>query len=486
MNTLLAMSLQGSVMGAVILVIRAAAGTRIPSLFLVPCWYAVLLRLLVPFPTELPAPIEMVHLPNGQMESIPIGASSLNTTDGLLRGGMTALDNVAIPLWFRTVLDCFPWIWAAIAGLLLSLLIIAYIIVVQRFASASETCQPLIKEWLHSIALHRPLHVRESTCIDSPLTYGVVRPIILIPASFKNHVSDRQLILMLNHELEHIKHFDFITKEMTAVAICLHWFNPFVWVMRPYAICDLELACDQRVLSGLGRSDRARYARMLIDCCNDGSRSLFPSAGFGVSAIERRVTSILCHAPSRVLSGLFCLVLTVVLGGSVATAVALTPNNGPRYVVSNGTYSFELPHRWVGKVEVGVADSATYIHLIEHPNIWLLRLEVATEGDKLWQEEGTGCRRIQSIAMGDGRRLDVWAINYLGKTAGDSWATSYSSNPTYAGPEVEEAVIWLSTGGAYNADEVRLWPKVVVGDSDQISFDFYRAMFDGSIWIEDN
>ena len=188
-------------------------------------------------------------------------------------------------------------------------------------------------------------------------------------------------------------------------------------------------------------------------------------------------------APWKI-SGALCTGLVLALGASLTLAYAASSPQEARQVVSNGTYAFELPPQWVGNVAVLAEDNTMYVHLVGHPDVWLLRFEIADEGGELWQQEGSGCQRIQSIAMNDGKRLDVWALNYTGMTAGDAWASAYLSNPPYPGPEAEAIVVSLSTGGAYTADEIRSWPQVMADDSSQTAFDLYRALFDGTIWIE--
>jgi len=68
---------------------------------------------------------------------------------------------------------------------------------------------------------------------------------------------------ILTHEFIHIKRFDYAWKLLFAAAVCVHWFNPLVWLMYILANRDIELACDEKVLQIFGRKSRASYGLTL-------------------------------------------------------------------------------------------------------------------------------------------------------------------------------------------------------------------------------
>ena len=74
----------------------------------------------------------------------------------------------------------------------------------------------------------------------------------------------QQLSYILQHEYIHIRRWDGLTKLLLTAAVCLHWFDPLVWVMYQLANRDLELACDETLLRQLGEGERTAYARTLI------------------------------------------------------------------------------------------------------------------------------------------------------------------------------------------------------------------------------
>ena len=101
--------------------------------------------------------------------------------------------------------------------------------------------------------MRRPLQVRYSDRIDTPLTYGMFRPVILLPKSLDRNGGER-LSFVLAHELVHVRRWDALSKCFLCAAVCVHWFNPLVWVMLLLAGRDLEVSCDQKVVQMYGRS----------------------------------------------------------------------------------------------------------------------------------------------------------------------------------------------------------------------------------------
>lgn len=128
--------------------------------------------------------------------------------------------------------------------------------------------------------------------VSSPLTYGIFHPVILMPkqTDWKN---TKELQYILSHEYVHIYHYDIARKLIAIIAICIHWFNPFVWGMYFFFNRDMELACDESVVHMFGETSKSTYARMLISM-ETKKRSLTPFCNhFSKNAIEERITAIM-------------------------------------------------------------------------------------------------------------------------------------------------------------------------------------------------
>ncbi|GAA3407742.1 M56 family metallopeptidase [Paenibacillus hodogayensis] len=149
-----------------------------------------------------------------------------------------------------------------------------------------------IQQWQKSNPLWRKVQIRQSDTILTPLTYGIFQPVVLLPKHI-DYTDEKQLELILTHEYIHIKRFDTLKKWLLAAAVCVHWFNPFVWVMYIVANRDIELSCDERVIWTFGESMKPVYAMALVHL-EEKKSGLSPSVShFAKNSVEERIISIM-------------------------------------------------------------------------------------------------------------------------------------------------------------------------------------------------
>ena len=162
----------------------------------------------------------------------------------------------------------------------------------REFRASFPVESEVTRRWLQSHPLRRTVAIRQSGRISSPLTFGVLRPVILMPKK-TDWTDETALRYVLEHEFVHIQRFDVLSKLLLIAAVCVHWFNPLVWVMYVLANRDLELSCDETVLRRFGGDVRAAYARVLIrmEAARGGFAPLCNH--FGKTAIEERITAIM-------------------------------------------------------------------------------------------------------------------------------------------------------------------------------------------------
>ncbi len=140
--------------------------------------------------------------------------------------------------------------------------------------------------------MKRPILVRQSDRISAPLTYGIFRPVILMPKKM-DWKNEKQLQYVLSHEYVHICRCDTVTKLIATLALCIHWFNPFVWVMYILFNRDIELACDESVIRQFGEKSKSAYSLMLINMEATKSGLLPFCNNFSKNAIEERITAVM-------------------------------------------------------------------------------------------------------------------------------------------------------------------------------------------------
>ena len=122
--------------------------------------------------------------------------------------------------------------------------------------------------------------------VVSPAVYGIVNPKIILPMSYK----DKDIDLVILHEKTHIHSIDNLWRMVAFVITAVHWFNPLCWIFLKCFLADLELSCDERVLSKLGTDRAKEYALSLLE--SRQGTTVFASA-FGGAKIRTRIENIL-------------------------------------------------------------------------------------------------------------------------------------------------------------------------------------------------
>ncbi len=193
---------------------------------------------------------------------------------------------------FADLLPILRGIWAA--GFLLCTIAFAWIYFrcCREFQMSLPMEDCFLENWQRTHPLRRRLSIRQSDQILSPLSYGFWRPVILLPKSTK--CGDRfQLRYVLEHEYVHIRYFDAAVKLLMAAALCIHWFNPCVYLMYIFFNRDLELACDEAVVRRFGEEEKSAYAMALIEMEEEKSGLLPLGNSFSKNAIEERIGAIM-------------------------------------------------------------------------------------------------------------------------------------------------------------------------------------------------
>jgi beta-lactamase regulating signal transducer with metallopeptidase domain len=151
----------------------------------------------------------------------------------------------------------------------------------------------MLTDAARSLGVQRNVRLLASDDTEVPMTWGVVRPVVLLTADHHEWSADRRRSV-LRHELAHVARWDAVT-ELVAQACCaVYWFNPLVWVAARALRTERERACDDRVLAAGSRA--SEYAGELLDI----ARSALGAERHGValamarrSQIEGRLLSIL-------------------------------------------------------------------------------------------------------------------------------------------------------------------------------------------------
>jgi len=137
----------------------------------------------------------------------------------------------------------------------------------------------------------RRVRLWRNDAIGAPVTWGIVRPIILVPAGFEELPAESR-DAVIRHELAHIQAHDFLMRGLAEIARALIWFQPLVWIVWRQLREEQELACDNCVLAEGGKP--SAYAKLLLDW--DARRGMDSLIAVGIahrSCLKRRLYALL-------------------------------------------------------------------------------------------------------------------------------------------------------------------------------------------------
>ncbi|MGP0076746.1 MAG: TonB family protein [Bryobacteraceae bacterium] len=131
--------------------------------------------------------------------------------------------------------------------------------------------------------------------VSTPLTCGVVRPLILLPGSAREWDEPRFEAVLL-HESAHIQRRDCLAKYAAQGSRALLWWNPLAWIITARLDREQELACDDAVLSAGVAADA--YAKVLLDVAREFSSSLLLGCAMTASStLHDRLARLFEHRP---------------------------------------------------------------------------------------------------------------------------------------------------------------------------------------------
>lgn len=285
--TLLEMTVSAGLMILIITVIRAIAIDRLPKRLFVTLWGVVLLRLLIP----LAVPFHLSLFSLAQDSAYSSNPSAVFTHNGkLVREARLSVQSVQSN--HISSVDIWTVLW--LIGIIIAALffVFAYLWNIRRFRAAKTVDNAFTNNWLASHPLLRTISIRESSKVTAPLTYGIFRPVIIVPVGMDWEDTDT-LNYAFSHEYIHIRRFDALLRVLLVAALCAHWFNPLVWVMYILALRDIELSCDERVVREFGLESRRAYALSLLKMEETRRYINAFASGFSKNAANERLRAIM-------------------------------------------------------------------------------------------------------------------------------------------------------------------------------------------------
>ena len=237
---------------------------------------------------------QIVHIPEDigfmAQPEIHTGLEAVNAVvNPVLPAPTTELASVN-PIQIWTILGAY--VWAIGIFVLLAVSIVSLIKLRRSLGTATKLGEDV---W-------------QSEAVHSPFIIGLFRPRIYIPYG----LTEPRLGYVLANERAHIRRLDHVVRTLAYLVLCLHWFNPLVWLAFHLMGRDMELSCDEKVLGRMG--DKAEYSETLLSFA---TRRRFPAPtplAFGESSVSQRIKNALkWHRPKVWVSAVALLLCVAVI-----------------------------------------------------------------------------------------------------------------------------------------------------------------------------
>jgi beta-lactamase regulating signal transducer with metallopeptidase domain len=326
------MSILAAILIATILIIRLFAVNKLPRRTFLVLWGLVIFRLLIPLSIPLPFSThtfltvadEMLGFTNATITlptNLPYTSPALNISD---------IDSTYVrasggaPEYATRNSSLLVGIWVVGIIVLAMFFVITHFRCHKEYLGALPIKNDFITKWRCEQNLWRSIQFQYTDRINTPMTYGMWKPIILFPIN-TDWQDETQLRYVLTHEITHIRRFDVLFKWLLVASLCVHWFNPLVWVMYILANRDIEFACDEAVVWTFGEETKSAYAKTLIGLEKRRSGFSFLCTNFASNAIEERIKAIMKLKKTSVLGVMTAILMVFAMTiGTIAT-FAQTP-----------------------------------------------------------------------------------------------------------------------------------------------------------------
>ena len=285
---------RGALLVLAVLLVQAAFRQRLPANWRYALWIPVVFVLATPWLPRSSWSLE--NWIGAESAATATGGEVLPSVGVAGAANQTATDTATVgdSILAASQAPASAWDFAAILGAVwlsgavgfLAIGAIAYrrnLRRMRRSAVAAVGIEAELAEAARVCGLERTPGLIVSSSVDGPAITGFFRPLLLLPADFRDRFTGEERALILQHELHHLKRGDLHGNGLLVLLQALHWCNPLVWFAFARLRADRELACDAAVLGNSTGDRRAVYGNALLKLgAEPGDRSLFRLAFVGL------------------------------------------------------------------------------------------------------------------------------------------------------------------------------------------------------------
>ncbi len=310
-HTVLNLSAQGSLVILAVLALRLVL-RRAPKAYSYALWSAALFRLLCPVSFE--SAFSFLGLLGAEQNPIPQNfgsqpvftsapAQSAASVPADVTVNATLIPQPAAPAASVSLAQVLAVLWLAGVALMAVYGLWSLVRLLRRLRA-------------HAVFYKEEgrLRIYRASGLETAFVIGLVRPRVYLPAG----LDEQQEAYILAHEAAHLRRGDPVWRGLGYAALCLHWFNPLVWLAFVLSGRDMEMSCDEAVVRRCGAQIKQGYSASLLSLATGKRISVPTPLAFGEGDTAPRIKNILRYkkpalwlaAAIAVLVAVLCLFLT--------------------------------------------------------------------------------------------------------------------------------------------------------------------------------
>lgn len=330
---------------------------KVPKIFSYSLWAVVLFRLICPF--SFSSAFSFLKIPSSysnKIEYIPSSVKLISQPEVStgINDVTSSINTSPLSLTTHTgnnsICGILSTIWVLGFISLIVYSILSYLILKHKVCTAI-----LIKD-----------NVFQCENISSPFVLGLIKPKIYLPTALK----ETEQNYILKHEQIHIKRFDYLIKPTAFLALCLHWFNPLVWISFMLMSKDMEMSCDERVLKELGTQIKKDYSTSLLSLSVNKNTIKGSPLAFGENNTKTRIKNILNYK-KPVFWVIAASIIAVIF---IAIGLITNPSNSLKSEENNFTekiYKYRIPYVGDNSKVLNIINSLPVPETLHHRKIQL-------------------------------------------------------------------------------------------------------------------
>ena len=497
MKTLLSLSVSGTLLLLLILGLKQLYKEKFYRRWQYYVWIIVALRFLLPFTPNTSIVGELFEKVGTTTitDEIPESSNahvSINEDNGGIEPIQTKRDITAASAMRKpfNVYVCLFFVWSALSLVLFVRKITIYQGFIQYIKVGNTEVSDikilnLLSECEEKLNIKTRVELSCNPLIDSPILVGFFHPRIVLPA---HRLEDKELSYIFVHELIHYKQKDMFYKWLIQIVVCIHWFNPFVYLLEKEVNRFCELSCDEKVISVLDDKARREYGDTLIAFfkTNNSYKNSLASVTLteGAEQLKERLGAIMNFKKKTklIVTVSFMTAVLLSIGGFAIGAYAAQPimgenradsfkhtviqENGVFYILCNGADESDKPSGGTtdGSIKFVLVRKESYTSISGFNSLETLVEDVKSQCDFM-QERGTITEEEKDLVIETAAAI-----------------TSMPQNNDMGADKGMYSVLTYKTTIDEAPEDIQSWIK----ECESAASDVFVKEYDGHYWIYTN